>query len=114
MKSLVILLMGALCVISLAQPSAPASAQRSRWTTPFEVSPPIAAEMPAQVTPGPLSPDQKEVRYGSSWFPSMAIGPTGSVHIVWYSGIATTAGNEGSIDLFDVPRVARWRLVAIQ
>lgn len=99
MKRLKILVIGFLLVTSLALPLSPASAQRSGWTTPFEVSPPVAEEMPAQATPVLLSSGQKAVRYGSSWFPSMAIGPTGSVHIVWFGGITTAAGNEGSIDL---------------
>jgi hypothetical protein len=83
-----------------------AHAQTSGWSTPFEVSPPVPEDPLAGITlPTPLVPlptatraPVNSVRYGSSWFSDMAIGPDGSAHLVWYSGIAADVEG-GSIDL---------------
>jgi hypothetical protein len=100
MKRLFCWITGFLLMVGLLQPFTDAHAQRSGWTTPFEVSPPVPgiSDASLQLSPTP-SADGKQIRYGSSWFPSIAIGPKGSVHIVWYSGIATTADSSGSIDM---------------
>lgn len=46
-------------------------------------------------TPAP----KQEPVYGSSWFPDLAVGPDGSVHVVWYSGFATSANVSDIVDL---------------
>lgn len=92
-----------------------AFAQSSGWSEPFEVSPPVRnagvaiVDGPSptpggRVTPTPrptlapvatLRPGEKpDLRYGSSWFPDLAIDSSGAVHVIWYSGIAT--GPEGA------------------
>lgn len=100
MKRLFCWIIGVLLVIGFFGSFTNTHAQRSGWTTPFEVSPPVPgiSDASLQLSPTP-SADGKEIRYGSSWFPSIAIGPQGSIHIVWYSGIATTGDSSGSIDL---------------
>jgi hypothetical protein len=57
----------------------PATAQESSWSQPFAVS-------DIRKTP-------------SSWFPDIAIGPDGSVHIVWSSGLVGAKKEDGDPDL---------------
>lgn len=56
-----------------------ALAQGNGWTKPFMVSDPAK-------TP-------------SSWFPDLAIGPDGSVHIIWGSGLAGAKKEDPGLDL---------------
>jgi hypothetical protein len=53
-------------------------------------SPAKGTELPAQ---------SKQQQYGSSWFPDLAVGADGTVHVVWYSGIVSNDKETGSIDL---------------
>lgn len=63
MKHLILLII--VLIVAIGPRSLTVSAQGSGWSYPFEVS-------------GTTS---------SSWFPDLAVGPYGSVHIVWASGI---------------------------
>jgi hypothetical protein len=106
MKRILAGLLVLLVVAILLWTSSPARAQSGAWSTPFEVSPPQAVTTRATPaltgTPQPTarpSPRPRDRQYGSSWFPSLAIGPTGSVHVVWYGGISLTADVGGSLDL---------------
>ncbi|MFV9505145.1 MAG: exo-alpha-sialidase [Oscillochloridaceae bacterium umkhey_bin13] len=65
-------------------------AQRSGWSTPFELSPPQT----------PTSPDGTAERvYGSSWFPDLTAAPDGTLFASWYSGKRLDAREGGSLDL---------------
>lgn len=101
MKRPLVFLIGLLLALALLPSLTPANAQRSGWTTPFEVSPPVPVQATGstRTTPTPLPVTPNQPRYGSSWFPSIATGPSGSVHVVWYSGIATTNEPGSSTDL---------------
>lgn len=55
----------------------PAAAQERSWSTPFEVS--------------------ENIKF--SWFPDLAVGPEGSVHIIWGSGEADPRNPRESMDL---------------
>ncbi|MCG8350461.1 MAG: glycoside hydrolase [Chloroflexales bacterium] len=70
--------------------SAPLQAQSNDWSTPFELSPPRTTNQTA---------DPEARKYGSSWFPDMALGLDGSVNVVWYSGIALGGESASSLDL---------------
>jgi hypothetical protein len=71
----------ALCMLLILLPlfwnSPPAVAQSGSWDQPVEVS---------GSTP-------------SSWFPDLAVGPDGSVHIIWSSGLPLDQKEGTSIDL---------------
>ncbi|WP_129672309.1 sialidase family protein [Candidatus Chloroploca sp. Khr17] len=75
-------------LILLAVMVSPVAAQRSAWSTPLELSPPRPAE-----------DEPNARRYGSSWFPDIAVSPPGTVHVTWYSGIGLTEREGGSLDL---------------
>ncbi|HMP39240.1 MAG TPA: sialidase family protein, partial [Roseiflexaceae bacterium] len=97
---------GILLILLVAWSVLPAHAQINSWSPPFEVSPPAPVDplanlnLPTPVVPLPTVTPTRVIgpRYGSSWFSDMAIGPNGSVHIVWYSGLGTNTP-DGSIDL---------------
>lgn len=88
-----------------------AAAQTGGWTRPFEVSPPQApfptptptalvnVPVPTSFPIPTATPDPLRPRFGSSWFSSIAVAPDDSVHIVWYSGMASPDGTPGGIDL---------------
>lgn len=90
MKSRLVLLC-VLAALGLFWFHAPLAAQTDGWTPPVEVSPPL---------PDPNQPaDAQKRRYGSSWFADLALGPQGSVHVIWYSGIALGGEVASSLDL---------------
>ncbi|WP_298818592.1 glycosyl hydrolase [Chloroflexus sp.] len=60
------------------------------WSKPIEIS-------PLQYGQAPL--EQLERRYGWSWLPDTALGPDGSLHIVWYGGLIVDQRAGGTIDL---------------
>lgn len=91
-KRLFFSLILALVLVALLWPLAgPAAAQGGGWSDPEEVS---QLALPPDVTP---EPDER--RYGSSWFADLALGPEGSAHVVWYSGIALGGEAASSLDL---------------
>lgn len=65
-----------------------ASAQRSAWSAPLEVSPPRTEQDAGSAR-----------RYGSAWFPDIAVSAPNTLHISWYSGIALSEQEGGSLDL---------------
>ncbi len=93
---LLLLLLGLGLLPSL---SAPVQAQRSGWSTPFELSPPINTE---------------ERIYGSSWFPAIAAAPDASLFVTWYSGKRLDPNEGGSLDLLMLreQRNGRWSEIA--
>lgn len=82
--------------------AAGAQAQTGGWRAPVEISQP---PLPEGVAAGP-----DERRYGSSWFADLAIGPEGSNHITWYSGISLGGESSSSLDLlmYREQRDGRW------
>ncbi len=57
---------------------------------------PAAAQQPGWSPPTPVSDTHKTP---SSWFPDLAIGPDGSVHIIWSSGLPGKKKEEAGLDL---------------
>lgn len=74
-----------------------AAAQSNIWSRPFEISPPLPFQTGA--TPA-HSTNQGTLPISSSWFPNIAVGPEGSVHVVWNSGAQTGSRDEESTDIF--------------
>lgn len=82
-----------LIIVGIALYFTPSIAQTGGWSEPFEISPPIP-------TIGPKNGTENVVRkYPSSWFPDIVIGPEGSVHIIWHSGIVRGRESSDIIDL---------------
>jgi hypothetical protein len=57
---------------------------------------PAAAQQPGWSAPEPVSDTRKTP---SSWFPDLAIGPDGSVHIIWSSGLPGKKKEDAGLDL---------------
>ena len=82
----------------IAAVPAPTVAQTAVWTRPFEVSPPLPRNI------GGIPPQGQGIvnaaLISSSWFPNIAVGPEGSVHIIWNSGSQQGNSEDESIDTF--------------
>ncbi len=72
-----------------------AAAQINIWSRPFEISPPL----PRQIGTIPAN-TEGILPISSSWFPSIAAGPEGSIHVVWNGGAQSGAREEEAIDVF--------------
>ena len=87
-----------LVALQIAAVPAPTVAQTAVWTRPFEVSPPLPRNI------GGIPPQGQGIvnaaLISSSWFPNIAVGPEGSVHIIWNSGSQQGNSEDESIDTF--------------
>ena len=68
---------------------------------------PATAQQPSWSPPTPVSDTHKTP---SSWFPDLAIGPDGSVHIIWSSGLPGKQKEDAGLDLlmYRVLRNGKW------
>lgn len=84
-------------IIGMAGEPTYTSAQTNIWRRPFELSPPIPRTI-GGVAPSTQGIDDTSP-VTSSWFPNIAVGPEGSVHVIWNSGAQKGKTEEDAVDI---------------
>jgi hypothetical protein len=90
--------------------SQPSQAQET-WSEPLEISALSEALAPNQATPTPITDGQREINYGSAWFPDITSNPQGDLFVVWYSGLSYNINRNFDLLMYRERKNGNWSYV---